>query len=368
MFEPGIVSHEIHQKAIILDDENAQFLITLSAKEKKSIEEAIQTSQFINEQIPTLEKNNYLEKKRDLIAKAIEGLKIAKSYKASELTKICNPCKEGRILSETTGVYKKDREIVNESLAWELSIILGCDQFIAPSLPIYIHEGEASFQPYFHVSHLARFIKNGQKIPVKISLEDYWILTLYTLLIGHSDLNGENVHFAKNQYLLLDNDCSFPPVNSPTITDKEMLWLPLQNVFLDFDYAQKYLNKASYKKIKSTLNHWKQKEKEIETFFSISPLAKQTDFKQRKEAFWQRWKRIVEADLPRRTNLKEFVQKIFPEHFKQIETAQKLASEILGYSVGPMSALHLLGPFKRYYPIEKTHLKKVSKWIKSNHT
>jgi hypothetical protein len=193
------------------------------------------------------------------------------------------------------------------------------------------------------------------------------ILALFTFLIGHSDLNGDNLHFTENGYLLLDNDCSFPCCNKPFSTDGRSLKVPFQNVLVDFSDSQKPLIDSSYRNVVSTLNAWKDKEKDVRNYFAISTLVKRMDCKMSEQAFWERWEKILNFHLYEKINFRKFIQSIFPEHFKQIEVAQLLASQILGFSVGPMSALHFLGPVIGYWSIEEKILKKVYKWIESNH-
>jgi hypothetical protein len=340
----------------------------LTVQEASTIQNEIKSTLFICEQIPSLVEYGYLSKKKALILQALKGLQVSKTHNRLELIKICNPERDGRILSEDIGVYKKYRNIQNEALVWELSVILGCDHFIAPSLPIYIYDGEATFQPFSSVSSIMRFIKDGQEMPLSISLEDYWILALYTFLIGHSDLNGNNLHFEKTGYFLVDNDCSFPSFNRPISLDGRSLSVPFQNVLLDFDYSRKILSDDSYESVKAVLNKWRNREKDLENFFSLSPLSQSRDFQLNEQAFWERWRKILDSELSPDIDLRTFIQTIFPEHFKQIDIAQQLASKILDKSVGPMSALHLLSAYIRYCSVDQDTYHEVYKWIKLNHT
>lgn len=332
-----------------------------------ALQNAIESAVFLCEQIPTLHKYGYLDKKIALILKALKGIQISRTHAAEWFVKICNPAREGRVLSLDSGVYKKGRDFLREALVWELSVILGCDQFIVPSLPIFIHGSEATFQPFFSVSSMARFIQDGQEMSLKIPLEDYWILALFTFLIGHSDLNGDNLHFNQNGYILIDNDCSFPSINKPVSLDGRSLSVPFQNVLFDFDCSQEKLSGVSYQRVIAILNDWKSREKDLEKFFSLSPLVQRRGFEMCEQAFWERWRKILDAKLFPETDLRAFIQTIFPEHFKQIDIAQKLASKILGLKAGPMSALHLLGAFIRYCPVDPATYTEVYKWISSNH-
>jgi hypothetical protein len=332
-----------------------------------AFQNAIESTVFLCEQIPALHKCDYLDKKIELILKALNGFRLSKTHPMERFVKICNPEREGRVLSKEAGIYKKDRDVHKEALVWELSVILGCDQFFAPSLPIFIHDSEATFQPFFSVSSMERFIQDGQEMSLMIPLEDYWILTLCTFLIGHSDLNGDNLHFNESGFFLIDNDCSFPSINKPTSLDGHSLSVPFQNVLIDFDCSQKKLSGVSYQRVIAILNDWKNREKDLEKFFSLSPLVQRRDFKMCEQAFWERWRKILDAELLPETDLRTFIQTIFPEHFKQIDVAQELASRVLGLKAGPMSALHLLGAYIRYCSVDPVIYDEVYRWINFNH-
>ena len=366
MFSPFDAT-EVHENFFTFEQVPIPSYFFLMDQEAMAIQEAILDTLFICKQIPSFQSNGYLNKKKDLILQGLNGLQQATTHQAEQLLRICNPAREGRVLSENIGIYKKDRSIFKEALVWELSVILGCDQYIAPSLPLYIHGSEATFQPYFSVSSVGRFVKNEQEMPQKMRLEDYWALALFTFLIGHSDLNGDNLHFTKNGYVLLDNDCSFPLYNKPISTDGRYLRVPFQNVLVDFSCSQEPLTGISYERVVSTLNDWKNKENDLRNYFEISKVVQRMDSKMSEQAFWERWEKLLYLHLSPGISFRQFIQSIFPEHFKQIEIAQQLASQIIGYSVGPMSALHFLGPVIGYWPIEKKILNEVYKWIRSNH-
>jgi len=358
---------EIHQTGAFSEKSAIYSCCFPADRQANALQRAMNSTLFLCEQIPSLHNYNYLDKKIELILKASKGVRISKIHVKDRLVRICNHGREGRVLSEDVGIYKKDRDTFKEALAWELSVILGCDQFIAPSLPIYIHDNEATFQPFFSVSFMNRFIQDGQEMPLKIPLEDYWVLTLFTFLIGHSDLNGDNLHFNENGFFLIDNDCSFPSINRPISLDGHSLSVPFQNVLFDFDCSQKKLSGVTYQRVAAILSDWKSREKDLEKFFSFSPLVQRRDFKICEQAFWERWRRILDTELLCEIDLRTFIQTIFPEHFKQIDIAQKLASRVVGPGIGPMSALHLLGAYIRYCSVDSVIYDEVYKWINFNH-
>ncbi len=109
------------------------------------------------------------------------------------------------------------------------------------------------------------------------------------------------------------------------------------------------------------------------TYFALSPLVQSLD-KESQQAFWKRWEKITQIPFLPGTNLRELIQMLFPNHFKRIEVGQQLASELLQYQVGPMSALYLLGPclrnhYVRYQTVSAVTeiLMRVGEWIRDYH-
>src|SRR5262249_17119912 len=144
-------------------------------------------SLFLENLIPSLREHQYAEKKSRLIELAQRGMERSKHVKPEDLIRICNPAREGRILSSELGVYKKDRSTFIEAVVWETSLLLGCDRWICPSLPIHIHGAEATFQPYHQTIYTQRFIEENSPLPHPISQEDFWALALFSFLVGLSD-------------------------------------------------------------------------------------------------------------------------------------------------------------------------------------
>jgi hypothetical protein len=175
MFSPFDVP-EIHETFSTFEQANIFSYCFLMDQEAIAIQEAISDTLSICEHIPSFRHNGYLDKKKKLISQGLQGLQQSRIQPAEHLLKICNPAREGRVIADNIGVYKKDRNVFKEALAWELGVILGCDQYIAPSLPVHIHGSQATFQPYCSVSFVGRYVEDGQEMPKKMRLEDYWIL------------------------------------------------------------------------------------------------------------------------------------------------------------------------------------------------
>ncbi len=304
----------------------------------------LKMSSFLNASIPSLKKNGYLKKKKKLIQLAEEAKEFSLSVSNTDLTRICNPLREGRILSPSLGIYKRGaRNIEKEALVWELSVLIGCDSYIVPTIPLDVHGQLSSFQPFVKLRCLKKLLPPRSQIKANISLPDFWVLSIFAFLIGHSDLNGTNLHHNKNGFVLIDNDCSFPDSNTPSVSGDGQLHLPFQNFLLDLDLAYVSLDAKDCVRISKFLNSLKSCENDIANFFSLSPLTKGLS-NSSLEAFWDRFRRLTECKLEEGMSHWDFAKTLFPEHYGNSEEVCSFVKQILGYELGPSSSLCILGP------------------------
>jgi len=367
---------------IVFFSKSQAFCCQLNKKESEYLIQA-RKSLYLEQIIPSLSENQYGEKKRALIELAQRGIEKSKEKNAEEFVKICNPLREGRILSPKIGIYKKERNVFIEALVWEISLLLGCDRWICPSIPINIHGSLATFQPYYETTAFyERFIVEDSPLPLAISQENFWILTFFTLLIGHSDLNGTNITYNDKGYFLLDNDWAFPGENNPIIKNNSYLTVPIIVAWIDFLEANIPLQNDSLEKIEGIRQKWLEKEQDLISYFKYSYLCRELNPSQL-DAFWERWKRILKTPIPSQASLRFWIQNIFPKYFINHRKTQQLVYQFSRYScptvrmmpkekLGPMSILHFLGPclknrYKRYYECEQTreHVLDLLSWTQS---
>jgi len=332
------VTVDVSHSLLIQDEYNIQ----LDPQEFREFQDHIQISTFLNSMVPLLQEHDYLKKKSFLIEQARKAVIFSHSNQSKNLQKIAHPAREGRVLSEAIGIYKKDREIQREALVWELAVLLDCDHFIAPSIPIHIYGSLATFQPFISGENFARFLLKAMPTDLSISQSDFWVLSIFVFLVGHSDLNGTNIYHSKNGIKLIDNDCTFPESNIPQCLQKPYLFVPLQNALIDLDRAYVPLNIEDFAQVQEFIQGLRGAQNDIETFLLLSPLGN-TLSESAKRAFWERYERIVNAKLMCGMTHYDFAVALFPEHFKKINDAIIVLQEFWGVELGPASGLHLVG-------------------------
>jgi hypothetical protein len=356
------MTFDAYQSPLIVDEYNIQ----LDPQEFRVIQDQTHTCAFLDSVIPSLHEHEYLKKKTNLIELARRAIIFSHSIPSINLQKICHPSRDGRVLSETLGIYKKDRAIHNEALVWELSVLLDCDRFIAPSIPIHIYGSLATFQPFIPGTQFARFLLKGMATDVSISQADFWILSVFVFLIGHSDLNGTNLYYNKNGFQLIDNDGTFPESNIPLCLQKPYLYVPLQNALIDLDRAYVSLGLEDLVLVQKFLQQLKCAKKDIETLLLLSPLANSLS-DEAKRAFWERCERIVNTEPKCGMTHYDFACQLFPEHFMKINGVIPFLQEIWGVELGPVSALHLIGSCLPWMGELSLHQKEwIYQWIGLN--
>lgn len=315
--------------------------------------------------IPSLQSHHYLVKKKSLLMQAEKALDYLKNTSKSSLTPICNPEREGYLLGTDIGIYKKDREVLKEALVWELSLLLGCDSFIAPSLPISIEGSLATFQPYFELEGgFSRFIKKGTPSHLKIEQDDFWIMALFTFLIGHSDLNGTNIMYTKNHLpILCDNDCSFPESNQLSCSEGNRLNVPLTNGWIDLEEAYKPLSEAACEQVWQFQHNLFQVKDDIEKFITLTPLSTSLNEKSI-ISFWERFHRITSTPVKAGMSLCEYSYTLFSLYYAYVEELIFLLSQVVGCELGPATSLYFIGPYFPWAPIQNERdTTRIKAWI-----
>lgn len=291
--------------------------------------------------IPLLKSNRYLEKKTKLIRQANAAIYFSSQVPSSQLTQICHPAREGKLLHPSIGVYKKGRSVWKEALVWDLSVLLRCDQWIAPSLATHLYNAPATFQPFIpSLNKLPRFLTDCFHLDIGMSLVDFWKLTIFSFLVGFTDLNGDNLSYDKNQFFLVDNDCSFPESHDISIASSSF-HIPLVNALADLEQAYLPLDEDQSQQINLFLNFLTCAKHDIEALLN-SPLASIINEKER-QAFWKRFDLLTQSPITTCATLDQFSRGRFPQYYKIASEIKSMIHDMIGAHFGPFSLNHMIG-------------------------
>lgn len=298
--------------------------------------------------ISSLQSQKKIDKQLDLLHQAIRVMWISSKGALDKYSRIGNPNGLSLLIQKNSvnwGVLKC-RDEWSEIAVWDMSLVLDCDQAIAPSMPIYSHQKNFVFQPF----RKAKFFKGLFLFPKKIDRRvhkiaewDFWKPNLFLFLIGHRDLTCCNIGVSKNRTLFIcDNEGAFSAEEQRIFENQGKdftLQLPTMNLMMDWPQARTPMSCQVAKNVQTLASTWSRKKEDLFLYID-HPFNDYLMTADQRRTFENRFEKILDRQwIPKETTFQGFILSVYPHLYDGARELVDLASPVIGARVSPMSAL-----------------------------
>lgn len=301
--------------------------------------------------IPSFQNDHVIQKWLSHQHQALTTLYISSNSALDAYRSIGNPNGPGSFLihshGKNWGVYKV-RGHLSEVAAWELSLMLGCEEAIASSSSLFSHDRSLVFQTYQKARFLKGLFYHPAKKGPKIREWNFWKTNLFLYVLGHMDMTQCNIGVTKNMTLYIcDNEDIFSTDWDRRFSREEgTLYLPLMNMMVDWPEAMRPLSRKGRALTKKLIQDWKSKRVDIERYlhhpfndFSLDAAQEQ--------AFNKRLDRLFEVEAF--TTFAQFIHETFPHFYNGISELTAIVEPIMGAKVSEMSLLLFISKCRSWW-------------------
>lgn len=314
-------------------------------------------------------RKNYLEKQRALIHSAVAATRLYDQIQDHDAS-LQFPSDRALSLKKF-GFFKERPSPYYEVICWELALLLGCEEYIAPTCLGVCQEKERVYQSYIEGRINPRLFQSNEKFSrriLEIELDTFCKANAFFILLGHQDLIPFNIPVTKSRIpILWDNESVFPVSNQVAVWKKRghlEFKVPFVNILID--YPQAYSPIKDKKVLLSTLEAWN---KEDLIQYLNHPLNCERLTKKQREALLERFDYLTDRDaLTDSSTFREYIEKIFPDLFIGAKDVRELVAKLVDYPVTDMSALYFIDRYRDWWdPLTEEDHKTLNNWIEKNH-
>lgn len=303
--------------------------------------------------IPGFQTKEYLDKQTTLIQHAVSAFLLKQRRYAVNERKIGNRDHQNIQLSlgrKQLGFIKERPEKNKEIICWDLSLLFGCSEYLAPTLSVSFDGFTSSYQPYINAKihkQLFQDLSHCFNRHERVSLVSFWKINLLSYVIGHLDLVSPNIPITKQGMIILfDNEDTLTPTN--TIQGSKWgLSLPLVNYMVEWPQAERGLSEEEAKELNALVIKWKGLD--LHAYWN-HPYTKIQLSEDEKRALEERVNTLIQYfPISEGMTYSEFFTKLFPTIFNGMEEILPTVQRITNQNITPYSALVFISSCRSWW-------------------
>lgn len=250
-------------------------------------------------------------------------------------------------------IKKRCNNHIHELYTWELSYLLGSQEFIVPAFPVEIGGKKVVVQkiePFTFGSYPA------QEILEKVSLETYWKAHIQAYLLGFCDLAGNNIGVnAEGKIRFFDNEACLGYYNHPI---KAGLSFATGFVSHSFNWPQYRtpLDKQTAKILNDFVHSFAHVEEQLKVYGLHRSLPFSTGINFCLE-------KVRNFPIKEGATFRDFYGSIYPQMSAGLDELNQIVGQILGRNVDHGTALFIICRKLKHYTLSPEIKFALDQWI-----
>lgn len=255
-------------------------------------------------------------------------------------------------------IKKRRNNHIHDLYAWELSYLLGSDEYVLPSFPMEIGGVRVIVQrlePFEFGNYLGDGYSRGTL--EKISLETYWKAHIQAYILGFSDLAAANIGVSSKGIIrFFDNEACLIYYNIPFKTDSGFSTGFICQSF-DWEQFNTPLDSSTARKLRSFIDSFCNFEENFNTYRLYRPIDDTL------AGIQHRLDILRNFDIQKGTTFHDLYSKIFPRINSGLDELNQIANGILKRKVGYGTTLFFACRPKRDIKLTDQDRAAIRQWV-----
>lgn len=253
---------------------------------------------------------------------------------------------------------KRPNQNIAEAFFWELSMLLGLDEYVTPSFPLLLGDHLAIVQPFEEFEFGSWVVNLPRQKTDLVSLREYTYAHLLAFLLGAQDLSGMNIGVnSQNQIRLFDNEDVFYVEPVPRKTSRSFL-VSFVSVAFDWSQYRQPLEADLARELTEFCHHLRSKRAELQMYATIRGLSQETI-----EGIFSRMELLEAFEFQESSTFLDLLEFIYPQLSGSLDELSAIVGDILHRRVDHGIALFFATRMVKRERLTDQQMQRLDRWI-----